>query len=271
MVKSDFHMHSYHSGDSKSPTEEMIKQSIAKGLTDICFTEHQDMDFIYTDQDWPGKFEVKTEEYLNEVIPLSVKYQNQINVGHGVELGLQPHLADRLHEYVQKYDFDFVIGSSHLCHRKDPYYSVFFEGRTEKEAFGEYFESILENINLINDFDVYGHLDYVARYAPDSFIYNPAEYFDIFEEIFKKLSYAGKGIELNTGGFFSKLGNTNPCGEIVKFYRECGGEIITVGADAHVPERIAYGFDKAYEMLIESGFNHYCIYKKRKPVFIALK
>ena len=42
---SDSHLHSSFSSDSDTPMEEMIQTAISKGLSSMCFTEHQDLDF----------------------------------------------------------------------------------------------------------------------------------------------------------------------------------------------------------------------------------
>ena len=97
----------------------------------------------------------------------------------------------------------------------------------------EYFESILENISAYDGFDVYGHIDYVVRYGPNrNREYSYGRYKDILDEILKKLISMGKGIELNTGGYHYGLGEPNPCTAVIRRYRELGGEIITIGADA---------------------------------------
>ena len=58
-----------------------------------------------------------------------------------------------------------MIGSSHVVHGQDPYYREFFKGRKESECYMEYFESILENLAVFSEMDVYGHIDYVVRYG----------------------------------------------------------------------------------------------------------
>ena len=68
---------------------------------------------------------------------------------------------------MNSFPFDFIIGSSHLCNGKDPYDAGFFAGRSEEEAYREYFGSIIDNLEEFHDFDIYGHLDYVVRYGPD--------------------------------------------------------------------------------------------------------
>ena len=118
---------------------------------------------------------------------------------------------------------------------------------------------------------MYGHLDYVVRYGPtknDSYTYQ--KHADVFDKILSVLIENGKGIELNTGGFRSGLSQPNPCVEILKRYRALGGEIITVGSDAHAPKDIAADFDRACALLKECGFAYYCVFQKRIPVYLKL-
>ena len=81
----------------------------------------------------------------------------------------------------------------------------------------------------------------------------------------------GKGIELNTAGYKYGLGFCHPHPEIIKRYRQLGGEIITIGSDGHRPEHIAYDFNKVEKVLKDSGFQWYTKFKNRKPVFYDLK
>ena len=181
------------------------------------------------------------------------------------------HLGEYFDSLLSQTPFDFVIVSSHLVHGYDPYYPEFFEGRKEFLCYMEYFESILENISAYDGFDVYGHIDYVVRYGPNkNREYSYGRYKDILDEILKKLISMGKGIELNTGGYHYGLGEPNPCTAVIRRYRELGGEIITIGADAHTPDKIACAFDKAASVLEACGFRYYTIFKDRKPEFISL-
>jgi len=49
-----------------------------------------------------------------------------------------------------------------------------------------------------------------------------------------------------------------------------GGEIITIGSDAHKPENICGYFNRAEEVLKECGFKYYTIFEKRVPEFKKL-
>ena len=168
-------------------------------------------------------------------------------------------------------DIAFVIGSSHVVHGIDPYYPKYYEGRSEKPAYREYFESILENLNTYSDFDVYGHLDYVVRYGPDrNRFYTYEAYADIIDEILRKLISMGKGIEVNTAGFKYGLGHPNPTEAVLLRYHELGGEILTLGADAHAPEHVAYAFDRLPQILRHAGFRYFTVFTGRKPDFLPL-
>ena len=269
-IKADYHIHTSFSGDSDAPMEEVIQKAVALGLTHICITEHYDPDYVYAPGE-EGLFELNTDSYLYELLKLREKYKDQITVGFGVELGLQTHLKRALAVYTKSHDFDFIIGSSHLCNRRDPYYPSFFEGRSEEETHREYFQTILECAKSLPYFDVYGHLDYVVRYGPTkNEKYTYAKHADIFDQILTHLIENGKGIELNTNGLRTGLGQPNPCADIIRRYRELGGEIITIGSDAHTPVDIASHFDEACDLLKACGFRYYCIFQSRMPEYLKL-
>ena len=270
-ITADFHMHTSYSGDSDTPMEQMIQQAVAAGMKQICFTEHQDFDYPPSDEIPADYFLVNTDAYLYDLLRYKEKYAGQIQIRFGIELGVQPHLMRELARYVKSFDFDFVIASSHVCNGRDPYYPSFYEGRPEEEAYREYFESILENIKKFKNFDVYGHLDYVVRYGPNKDAeYTYEKYQDIFDRILNLLLENEKGLEINTGGLKYGLRETNPSIALLKRYRQLGGEIITVGSDAHVPAYIGYEFDKAAEILKECGFSYYTTFQNRLPEYHKL-
>lgn len=269
-ITADFHTHTSFSGDSDTPMEDMILKAIQLGLTDLCFTEHMDFDFP-EDTPGAGTFEVNTDSYLYDFLKFKGKYASEIQLHFGIELGLQPHLSQTLEDYTSRYPFDFLIGSSHLCNGKDPYYPEFYRDRTEEESYREYFRSEITNIQKISAFDVYGHLDYVVRYGPGKDRdYTYEKYKDLIDRILDLLITKGKGLEINTGGYRKGLKDFHPCTAILKQYRKMGGDIITVGSDAHCTENIAQDFDKVSRVLKSCGFKYYTVYENRTPRFKKL-
>lgn len=270
-VFSDSHVHSAYSGDGKATIDEMVQKAVSLGMKQICFTDHNDFDYPYREGDRPDMFLLNADACLFDILRAREKYGNKIKILFGVELGLAPEVKRKNLILAKSYDFDFIIGSSHLCHTKDPYYPDFYEGREEKAAYREYFESILENVSGYTQYDVYGHLDYVVRYGPskDS-AYTYDKYKDILDQILLLLLENEKGLEINTGGLKYGLRETNPSIAILKRYRQLGGEIITAGSDAHVPEYISYEFQKAADILKDCGFTYYTTFQNRLPEYHKL-
>ena len=119
--------------------------------------------------------------------------------------------------------------------------------------------------------DSFGHFDYVVRYAPhkDEY-YIPSDYYDIADEFFEKIIREGIALEFNTAGLKYGMKQANPHLDLLKRYRQKGGELITIGSDGHKPEHIAWDFQKGEQFLTEAGFSYYTVYKKRKPQMLRL-
>lgn len=270
-IYSDCHLHTHHSGDSDTPMEDMIRKGISLGLTTMCFTEHNDFGFPEYPDLPADAFLLNADSYLYELLALREQYAGQVKLLFGLELGLQPEVFRENAILARSYEFDFIIGSSHLVNGKDPYYPDCFESRTDEEVYRAYFEEELANVKKFSNFDVYGHLDYVVRYgASKDNEYSYDKYKDILDKILTTLLEKEKGLELNTGGIKSGMKDFHPCMDVLKRYRELGGEIITVGSDAHDPSHIADHFDRAYDVLKECGFKYYTVFEKRVPEYVKL-
>lgn len=267
MIIGDYHNHTSFSADCDASAESMIEKAIDLGLTYLCMTDHMDPDMNFPGMD----FTFDLTAYFKKHQELKEKYGDRITLLTGIELGLQPHICQTLRDTMAFGDFDFAIGSAHLCDKVDPYFPEYWEGKTEYEGTHRYFEYVLECIHVFDDFDVFGHVDYVVRYGPTKANnYSYRLYKEILDEILKTLVSKNIGLELNTAGLKYGLGFAHPHTDILKRYKELGGEILTIGSDGHKPEHLAYDFHKVPEILSECGFKYYTIFKNRKPEFIKL-
>lgn len=262
----DYHFHTIFSGDSETPVREQLNQAISLGMKSLCVTDHHDYDV-----DSPIDFTLDLDRYFETMIRLKEEYKNKLELRIGIELGLQTHLEEYFKNLLSTYPLDFVIGSTHFINRKDAVYPEFFLGRTEEEAYLHYFQVTLDNVKNLSTFDVAGHLDYIVRYGPNKAdFYNYDTYQDLFDEILKTIIEKGRGIECNTAGYRKGINQPNPGPEIIKRYRELGGEIITIGSDAHIPEDLGADFHRAKELLRSAGFTYYTEFKERRPEFKPL-
>ena len=277
MIQADMHMHTWFSTDSEACPRDMADEAVRKGLKTICFTDHFDKD----DLEWGEEGIFDVDAYFVEMQKLQEEYAGKLNIRIGIELGLRTYLKDYYEELTKKYPFDFVIGSVHNVPYKkdaegnilytDPAAEKLFTDRTDKEAYRLMMETTLENVRTSDCFQTLGHLDYVVRYGKSrEKEYSYTDYADITDEILKLLIEKKKGLEVNSAGLKYGLPFAHPHPDVLKRYRELGGEIITIGADAHKPEHIAYDFAKAEEILKSCGFKYYTEFFEQKPVFKQL-
>ncbi|WP_163971776.1 histidinol-phosphatase HisJ family protein [Oceanobacillus halotolerans] len=256
----DYHIHSDFSADCNTPMEETVKSAVEKGVTEICFTEHIDYDY----PDSSIVFEFNLEDYDQKLNEIKQNYQHQITLKKGIEIGVQPHLLKRYNDLLQNESFDFIICSMHTTDRKDLHSGSFFNNKTVDEAFLMYYEELLSCIKQFKNYNVLGHVDLVKRYATEK----PSnDFHDVLTQIFKQVIADGKGIELNTSGFRYGLENGMPSVDILKLYKECGGEILTLGSDSHVSSTVAYQFNESIELLESIGFKYITTFEQQKPQF----
>ncbi len=147
------------------------------------------------------------------------------------------------------------------------------------DPYRAYFEQALANVRACRDYDTYGHLDYIFRCGPmsadgsvkertSSYLYE--RYQDLIDPILFELILQGKALEINTSPLKKGFPETNPGKAILKRYHDYGGRMVTIGSDAHAPEGVAYGFDRAAALLRECGFTSYVTFEQREPVRHAL-
>ena len=156
----DQHLHSSFSSDSKEIAENHLRRALALGMEGLCFTEHHDMDFP---SGGPCDYRLDVSAYYKELSRLQQQYQDRLQVGIGVELGIQPGLAPRLRAFAACRPFDFIIGSLHVAVGCDVMYPDYFQRFGTRQAYANYFADMISCLEQFDDFDVLGHVDYVMR------------------------------------------------------------------------------------------------------------
>lgn len=259
----DFHMHSRVSFDGHDRGEQMALAAKAVGLKEICFTDHLDYDPL-------GKMGVlafDTAAYNAEYDSLEVP---GLIIRRGMEFGMTADNVAQFKQDLQRRPFDFVLGSIHFVDDLDVYFEEFWAGKSVFQAERRYLETTLECVQLHEDFDVLAHLTYIAKArchpAPRPVPF--AEHRELIDEILRVLARKGKGLEINTSGA-DRCGDFLPGAEYVRRFRELGGEIVTIGSDAHTSDRVGQYAGQACEIL-KDIFGYVCTFEGRNPVFHKL-
>ena len=97
-MTADYHLHSCFSGDSETPTEEVVRSGLEKGLSLLCLTEHFDPDYPYADV----CMDLDAPAYFAEARRLQALYESRIEIRVGAELAL-PVSYTHLDVYKRQY------------------------------------------------------------------------------------------------------------------------------------------------------------------------
>lgn len=259
----DYHMHSIVSFDGHNTPEQMVQAAQEKGLKEICFTDHIDHEINVEKETMVFDTEVYNQAYDH-------LQAEGVKVRRGMEFGLKPHNQVELKKDLQRRHFDFVLGSVHFIDEVDVYLAPYWEGKTVERAYRDFMEQTLTCVQAHEDFDVLAHLTFIAK-ARGNVSKRPIHYEDyreVSDEILKELARKGKGLEMNTSGV-DRCGDFLPGEAFFRRFKELGGEIVTVGSDAHTFDRVGQYTDRACEILKEI-FGYVCTFEDRKPIFHKL-
>ncbi len=263
----DYHVHTAFSEDSSMGMEEMCLGAVERNIVEIAVTDHLDID--YPDRDF--QFDLDYAAYSAAIDHAREKYHGRLNIVKGIEIGLQPHILDECAAFLEGKDFQFVIASVHAVSGMDLSGDEYYRQKTKKAAYIEYLEALLACIKNFKAFNVVGHVDLLRRYGSyrDKSMKH-SDFGDLLDLVFEELISTGRGLEINTSGFRYKLQSTLPDLDLLKRYRELGGEILTIGSDAHTPHHLAYYFSAAYQVVKKAGFDYITRFPHGKPEFVKI-
>ena len=265
----DIHSHSEHSVDGSIPVDQMCEAALGMGVSVYAITDHYDIS--YGQEDF-SRLDEDLENSIRDILSAKKRFQPGLTLLTGIELGQPIACPEKSEEILGKYPFDFVLGSLHNppggmdLYEYDPD-NVNHRLDHELET---YFIYLLEMIRW-GGFDSAAHLTYPFRYVlqhhPD---YPFGRWDDYLEAAVKLLAEKGLGLELNTSGVTRQPPHTLPDARWVKRFREFGGEKLTLGADAHRPQRVGSGIPEGVRIACDAGFSYLCWFAGRKPQYLKL-
>lgn len=266
MYLADYHMHSRVSPDARHSMTEMAEAALRAGMNEVCFTDHIEP------VAWNGRDPIEfydwgalSEEFREAREALGDRIQLRLGIELGEAVLDLPRTAELLKGAPE---LDFIIGSTHILSERFGFVDMyFFHPEDEEEALlgiGDYLGLVRQTVEW-GQFDVLGHLTLPLRYLNENQGFHLS--FDPFEAevegILRTVVQKGRGIELNTN-----RGNTPlPDEKWLRMYRDLGGEIITLGTDAHTPEFAGCAVRERQELLRRCGFTRFCTFERRQPIW----
>ena len=269
MYLADYHLHSSCSPDGNYTMAQMAEAAVAHGLREICVTDH--LDTI----EW-GTYAPRTTfdwaKLARQAEEARALWGDRLKIKLGVELGEAALAFDRAEQLLADAPaLDFVIGSVHMMGprhgREDLYYIPKGDAAFYRDVIDDYLDDVLA-LSRWGKFQVLGHLTLPVRYIWDNAgdAVDFSDHMDRVAEIFRVIVPKGVGIECNTNRGATPL----PDEPVLRLYRELGGEIITVGSDAHSPEYVGCRARETQELLRQCGFRYFTTFTQGEPEFRPL-
>lgn len=261
----DYHVHSDISADCGVSMEEMAAAARRAGISELCFTEHIDIGLPGPDE---LDFTVDFDRYRTVLAQVRAQFPD-ITIRMGIEAGLDMRTKDQMPALLN--GLDYVVGSQHVVYGQDPYYQQVWKEHSQRAIYDEYLIESMRCAKECDFYDVLGHLGYIAKFCPyDDKLMRYSDFTDAVDAILKLLVEKGKGLEVNTNGLYMTP-DTMPEVSIIRRYRELGGEIITIGSDAHYDVVVGHAVLETLAVLKDIGFQYVCAYDARIPRFLAIK
>lgn len=256
----DYHLHTAHSFDGTQTTDELCQAAIARGIDEIAITEHMD---IYRDK--PYGYILDCGNAFADLDAAIERYKDQLVIRRGIELGQPMRNPAEAERFLSDWPLDFVIGSLHNMEH-DVDVGEYDYREVDWDVFFPHYLEALKDFAMNYDYDVLGHITYPMRYLFLQTGKQPPlmRWKSEFAEILKIVIARGKGIELNTSAIARGKGILMPDKELLKFYMELGGKIITLGSDAHVASQTGVTAEIGQKILKEAGFREFATYENRR-------
>jgi histidinol-phosphatase (PHP family) len=278
----DYHVHPGYSIDAEDISIiEYCREAVNRGLREVCFTPHLEVDPRRRHLDWfvrvNGKIEPMENEcwlkyYFHDLEKARKEFSSSsLIVKAGLEVGFERGTESVIEKIIKNYPFDFVLGSIHslehiaISSRKE--YRAYYARKDLSSLAKDYFGALKEAVDS-GLFDCLGHLDLYKRFGYEFFGRRVNElHLGWVEEIFCLMAQMGIGLEVNTSGRRFCLNDFHPSEDILELAKKAGVQIFTVGSDAHKKTDLGCYTREAMALLDKIGLR-VSIFISRRPIFL---
>ena len=271
MYLTDLHVHSDVSADSACSMAEMAAAEADCGVQTLCFTDHCDLLDKHT-MSFQPRCLTMLPEAAEKFRALQCSGPLMPEVLLGIELSESTYRPELAQQLAAAEGLDFVLGSVHILPELGDFCQFTYTDEAQcDDLFVRYLDELQRTAEL-GCFDVMAHIGYCSRYMHRAGIeaaLTLEKYGDKIRTLLCTLIDKGKGIEINCSGIRDGCGPF-PNAEILKLYRALGGEIVTVGSDAHSTGNAAACIREGHALLRGCGFDYVSVFRQRTPEFIKL-
>lgn len=272
MALIECHLHNRISFDCEpsATLDAMCDAAIRAGAGTLALTNHYELDSVLSGRLQPPDYDAEEAELL----AAREKYAGKLTILRGIELG-QPYASlEESERLLRARPYDVVLGSVHILSNGMDFYdyrNLTLSDGEFRAMWEDYLGLLLKNAS-VSPVDVQTHITYPLRYIPaerrERITRLPGEALEQFDPILRKLVERGIALEINTSTVRrpnAHLPEPDPGLVLLKRYRELGGELLSIGSDAHRPADAGAGLREGALLAREAGFRYLTVFRERKP------
>ena len=182
----------------------------------------------------------------------------------GIEADFVAGREERMRDLLDRHEWDYVVGSVHFLRDRavdmPGAFDVWDRGDSAEKVWRRYFETVAEAA-LTGMYDIMAHPDLVkvwgkGRPVPDRDLRH------FYEPAVEAFAQAGVAVEVSTAGLRKPVAEIYPARSFLEMVVDAGCPI-ALSSDAHLPEHIGHGYDKALELLESVGVAELAVFEGR--------
>lgn len=263
----DMHVHSDNSPDGTHSPMYVCEHAVRNGLRAIAITDHCEIDKFF-DQ----RYSSIIFHSFFECAKARNAFEGQLLVLIGLEIG-QPLSNVALSEKIlSKNIYDFVLGSVHTPKGQTLDIKEIEYDKLDVYKFMEDYFLELAEIAKWDGCDALAHLTCPMRRIQGKYNidFDYSKIKDVTDYLLETMIQNKKALEINTSGLRQNIGRTMPDENLIKRYRELGGELITIGSDSHSAYDVGAGIKEGMELAKKCGFEKATFYVNREAMQIEI-
>lgn len=266
----DYHTHHERCGHAEGSLEDYVKRGITIGLSQLGLSDHMPLLHVDPLTYYPGMAMPMEElpRYVEECLRLKEAYKDRIDLRIGLEGDYIEGYEEQIKEIIDAYPWDYVIGSVHFLGEwdvSDRRQLHEWEHRNREEVYEAYFRAVGQAAQT-GFYSYIGHFDVIKRfgYRPD------CDYWELERKALDTIKACDLAIELNASGLRMPANEMFPGRRALEYCLNSGIQV-TIGSDAHQPEKLGEYLDQARFLLSDIGFTHLATFKQRKRIMVPFE
>lgn len=264
MFWTNFHTHSKYC-DGEGELRDYVKEALKRNVSILGFSGHAPLPYP---TDWLMKKE-DLDAYFSEIQKLKKEYSGKIKIYAGLEIDYIFGEETFNRTEFKNHELDYAIGAVHFNGFLDSHTPWAIDGSPEsfergyRKIYNKDIRKLVKNYyhnvrNMISEKepDIVAHLDLIKKNNRNERYFSVKEdwYRDEVIKTIRILKKSRSILEINTGGIIrEKTDFFYPDEWIIKICFE-NNIPITINSDAHKPEQITGEFERAAEILLNTGY-----------------